>query len=242
MFEFSIWEGVDRAHEVSRMIEEAHAVGEVAFVDIHAFRSGRDGRLVAAEALVGRMKEALLEARLQPQGDAEGEAVLVIHVLFLVVFSIPNEGLLQGILLERRRHMGTEHAAGQVPDDLALSVLDGHGGVAPGLGREGDLDPVARARDARLFRKLEYFLALYLVNIEVPGLEPCRGCAEQERGNHALGHACAIAHWSAGEIGPRGFDQTDASHVLPLCGFLCHRSRYFAASGRSFSAMRSSAW
>ncbi|OPX21589.1 MAG: hypothetical protein B1H04_06390 [Planctomycetales bacterium 4484_123] len=64
-----------------------------------------------------------------------------------VVLPVPDEHLPQRALAEGWRGIVAEHAAGQVPDDPATCVLDGHRDVAETLGGEGDSHLVAPARD-----------------------------------------------------------------------------------------------
>ncbi len=119
--------------------------------------------------------EDAVELRPQPQPDAH-RAVRGRDRLSSVIPAVPDQGLLQRVLLERLRRVLAEHPARQVTNDLAVGVLDGHRRVAVALRSQGDGHLAAPPRDLRLLSKLKDRLPLdlELVNVQGKGGGHCK--------------------------------------------------------------------
>jgi len=125
--------------------------------------------LVVRRALLGLPVERPLELRLEPQRYPHREALPVLHIFALVVLAVPNNALLLRILLERLRCVRPQNAARQVPDDLPVSVLDGHRHIAEALRLKGDGHAVACPHDLRLLREVEHRFPFHLEFVQVRG-------------------------------------------------------------------------
>src|SRR5262249_9841372 len=105
------------------------------------------------------------------------------HISVLVVLSVPHDLLRERVLLERLRRVRAQDPARQVTEDGARRVLDRHGHVAPSLGGEVDLHPIALARHARLPGELEDLLPLDPELLRARPLRE-RGPQEEKQGRH----------------------------------------------------------